>query len=135
MNVHRWYPYVGAACLLLLFCVSTVHAQNASVAWSPTDPVAYEPITFYIQPSSTSIIYVYIIPPGMACQGGFTGVGGSCGGPILTLKPGQLNVTLRNGLREGTYGLLIETQSAGGIDRYYSTLTVSPSRLLGSAET
>ena len=135
MNVVRWGPYVGAACLLLLFSVSTVHAQDTYVWWSPTEPVAHEPITFHLPQSSTGITYVYIIPPGMACQGGFSGVGGSCGGPILSLKPGQSNVTLRSGLREGSYGLLIETESAGGISRYYASLKVSPSGLLSSTET
>jgi len=126
--MNKWCVSVGAAFLLsfvLLLAVGAAQGQSVNVSWSPTNPVAYEPITFYIQPSFTSVTYVYIIPPGMSCEGG---LGGSCGGPVLTLNPGQSSVTLQGGLEAGTYGLLIETNYAGGVSYYHSSLKVYPSK-------
>jgi len=136
MKVHRWCVSVGTAFLLsftMLLAVGTAHGstcvssspsgvQCVNVWWSPTNPVSYEPITFYIQPVYASV-WVHIIPPYAYCDFSTFPII-YCGGPTLVFKPEQSNMTLQSGLEAGTYGLLIETYDTGSY--YYSSLKVSP---------
>jgi hypothetical protein len=59
MNIHRVCLSVGAAFIFMLLAAGAVYGQQA-VTISPPNPVAHQPITFYVTEPTTATNYVYI---------------------------------------------------------------------------
>ena len=124
MNVHRRCLYVGAAFTFMLLAVGAVHGQEA-VTISPPNPVAHQPITFYVTEPTTATNYVYVTIANKSqnCRN-FTSSSFASAyefGPITSGSEGNFSVTLTKGLPAGAYCVIVAAQVQGSPGGAYYT--------------
>jgi len=133
MNVHGWRLSVGTAFIFVLLAVGAVHGQQA-VTISPPNPVANQPITFYVTEPTTATNYVYVTFANQSrdCKN-FTSSSFAHGyefGPFISNSTGNFNVTLTKGLPAGAYCVTVAALVEGVSGAYYThpeLFTVRPS--------
>ena len=119
----------------MLFAAGSVRGQSVYFWWSPTQPVAGQPITFHGDTLGTnyvSIVPIDIAPTGCSSMGHG---GGITLGPVysnITIGPypnftpttEPWNLTLPHGLGAGTYR--VELEASGPILAFYAGQSVVP---------